>query len=177
MQNFDIELRGVRVSDECRLGEITTFADVARCLRAMRSDVAWIAAGAAAGAYEAALRYVTTRIQFGRPIASFQLVQEKLAHMLSNVTCALTLTAALTARQSAGIWRDEDSALAKLTTARLYRETSALAREVCGGNGIILDNGVARFQADAEAVYSYEGTHEINSLIVGRAITGKGAFR
>jgi len=177
MQNADIELANVRVPESARLQNINSFADVAGCLRNMRSDVAWIAAGGAAGAYEAAVRYVLERQQFGKPLAAFQLIQEKLAHMLSNVTAALAMVVRLTQQQEAGIYRDENSAMAKMFTARMFRETAALAREVCGGNGILLDHDVARFHADAEAVYSYEGTHEINALIVGRSITGLGAFR
>ncbi|WP_272927695.1 acyl-CoA dehydrogenase family protein, partial [Pseudarthrobacter sp. ATCC 49987] len=153
-----------------------SFRDVAAMLRAMRSDVAWIATGIAAGAFEAALRYVTERRQFGRTLGSFQLVQEKLARMLGNVTSALSLVVRLTEQQSKGIYRDQDSALAKMQTSLLMRETVALAREVVGGNGITLETDVARFHADAEAVYSYEGTHEINALIVGRALTGESAF-
>ena len=177
MQNADIRLEGVRVPDSARLANIGSFRDVAACLRNMRSDVAWIAAGAAAGAFRAALRYVREREQFGAPLASFQLVQEKLARMAANVAAALGVVVGLTAQQSRGDYRDENSALAKLHTSLLLRETAALAREVCGGNGITLDSGVARFFADAEAVYSYEGTHEINALIVGRSLTGIGAFR
>ena len=177
MQNADIELSDVRVPDSARLARINSFADVAACLRNMRSDVAWIATGAAAGAYEAALKYVSERKQFGKPLASFQLIQEKLAHMLSNVTACLGVVVRLTEQQDQGLYKDESSAMAKMFTARMLRETVALAREVCGGNGIVLDYDVARFHADAEAIYSYEGTHEINALIVGRALTGIGAFR
>lgn len=177
MQNADIELDEVWVPDSARLVKINSFADVAACLRNMRSDVAWIATGAMAGAYEAALKYTTERTQFGKPLAGFQLIQEKLAHMLSNVTASLALVTRLTQQQEAGIDKDENSALAKMFTARMLRETAALAREVCGGNGILLDTDVARFHADAEAIYSYEGTHEINSLIVARAATGISAFR
>lgn len=176
MQNYDITLDEVRVDDAWRLGRIASFADVADCLRQMRSDVAWIATGAAAGAYEAALRYTLAREQFGQPIAGFQLIQERLARMLGLVTSSLSLVVRLTERQAQGVYRDEDSALAKAVTSAQLRETVALAREVCGGNGITLDTDVARFHADAEAVYSYEGTYDINSLIVGRAVTGIGAF-
>ncbi|MCT2006391.1 acyl-CoA dehydrogenase family protein [Micrococcus lylae] len=176
MQNAHIEYRGVRVPATARLERIDSFKDVARCLRAMRSDVAWMATGATAGAYEAALRYVRQREQFGRPLAGFQLIQEKLALMLGNLTSSLGLMVQLTEQEETGVYRDENSALAKMVTARRLRETVALAREVCGGNGITLDTDVARFHADAEAVYSYEGTHEINALIVGRAVTGVGAF-
>jgi glutaryl-CoA dehydrogenase len=176
MQNADIELVDVRVPDSARLRNINSFADVARCLRSMRSDVAWIATGAAAGAYEAALRYVLERRQFGRPVAGFQLVQEKLATMLANVTACLGMVVRLTQQQAEGVYKDENSAMAKMFTARMLRETAALAREVVGGNGILLETDVARFHADAEAIYSYEGTDEINALVVGRAITGLSAF-
>lgn len=177
MQNADIELSGVWVSASARLEKINSFADVAACLRNMRSDVAWIATGVCFGAYESARDYVAKRSQFGKPLGSFQLVQEKLANMLSNATASLAMVVRLTQQQEAGIYRDENSAMAKMFTARMLRETAALAREVCGGNGILLENSVARHHADAEAIYSYEGTHEINSLIIGRAITGVSAFR
>lgn len=176
MQNAHITLEGVRVPESMRLHNVDSFRDVAAMLRAMRSDVAWIATGIAAGAFEAALRYVMERRQFGRPLASFQLVQEKLARMLGNVTSALSLVVRLTEQQAKGVYRDQDSALAKMQTSLLMRETVALAREVVGGNGITLETDVARFHADAEAVYSYEGTHEINALIIGRALTGESAF-
>lgn len=176
MQNAHITLDGVRVPESQRLGNVNSFKDVAAMLRVMRSDVAWIATGIQAGAFEAALKYVKERAQFGRPIGQFQLVQEKLARMLGNLTASLTMVAQLAEQQDAGIYRDEDSALAKMWTALHMRETVALAREVCGGNGITLATDVARFHADAEAVYSYEGTHEINALVVGRSLTGKSAF-
>lgn len=176
MQNAHIDYQDVRVPEAARLQQINSFQDVARCLRRMRSDVAWMAVGAQAGAYEAAARYVREREQFGKPIGGFQLVQEKLALMLGNLTASLGMVVQLTEQQSQGVYRDENSALAKMYTSLRLRETVALAREVCGGNGITLDTDVARFHADAEAIYSYEGTHEINALIVGRAITGLGAF-
>jgi glutaryl-CoA dehydrogenase len=176
MQNFDIDLVNVEVSESDRLQNINSFKDVAGLLRNMRSDVAWIATGLQAGAYEAAVRYVAKRQQFGKPIASFQLVQEKLAIILANVTASLALVARLTQQQDEGIYNDESSALAKMFCALRARETVALAREVVGGNGITLETDVARFFADAEAVYSYEGTHEICALVVARGITGIGAF-
>lgn len=176
MQNAHITLTGVRVPEAMRLQNVNSFRDVAAMLRAMRSDVAWIATGIAAGAFEAALAYVNERRQFGRSLGSFQLVQEKLARMLGNVTAALSLVVRLTEQQAKGIYRDQDSALAKMQTSLFMRDTVALAREVVGGNGITLATDVARFHADAEAVYSYEGTHEINALIIGRALTGESAF-
>jgi glutaryl-CoA dehydrogenase len=177
VQNSDIDLVGVRVPESARLARVNTFADVARMLGAMRADVAWIAVGAQAGAFEAAVAYVREREQFGRPIGAFQLVQHKLAAMLANLTASLALVVRLTQRKAAGEVSDEDSALAKLFTAARLRETVALGREVAGGNGILLEHGLARFFADAEAVYSYEGTHDINTLIVGPGITGQSAFR
>ncbi|MCX8454294.1 acyl-CoA dehydrogenase family protein [Paenarthrobacter ureafaciens] len=176
MQNAHITLDSVRVPESMRLNRVDSFKDVAAMLRAMRSDVAWIATGIQAGAFEAALAYVRERQQFGRSLGSFQLVQEKLARMLGNTTASLSLVTRLTEQQAKGIYRDQDSALAKMQTSLMMRETVALAREVVGGNGITLAADVARFHADAEAVYSYEGTHEINALIVGRALTGESAF-
>lgn len=176
MQNADISLENVRVPEAQRLQNCNSFKDVAAMLRVMRSDVAWIATGIQAGAYEAALRYVCSREQFGKLLGSFQLVQEKLARMLGNVTASLSMVSDLAAKQDRGEYRDEDSALAKMWISLHMRETVALAREVVGGNGITLATDVARFHADAEAVYSYEGTHEINALVVGRSITGKSAF-
>lgn len=176
MQNAHITLDGVRVDESMRMHNCNSFKDVAAMLRQMRSDVSWIGAGIQAGACEAAVRYVSQRQQFGKPLGGFQLVQEKLARMLANVTSSLTMVAQLAKQQDAGIYRDADSALAKMQVSLLMRETVALAREVCGGNGITLETEVARFHADAEAVYSYEGTHEINALVVGRSITGVSAF-
>ncbi len=176
MQNAVITLDDVRVPETHRLQNVNSWRDVSQILRTMRSDVAWIAAGLQAGALEAAVRYVRTREQFGRPVGGFQLVQEKLARMLGSAVASLGMAVQLSQRQDAGDYSDTNSALAKMTTARLARETVALGREVLGGNGILLEHDVARFFADAEAVYSYEGTHEINSLIVGRALTGVAAF-
>ncbi|WP_448003143.1 acyl-CoA dehydrogenase family protein [Agromyces bauzanensis] len=176
MQNAVITLEGARVAEQWRMQNVNSWRDVAGILRTMRSDVAWIAAGLQTGALEAAVKYVRSREQFGRPIGGFQLVQEKLARMLGNAVSSLGMAVQLSARQDAGEWSDTNSALAKMQTSLMARETVALAREVLGGNGILLEHDVARFFADAEAVYSYEGTHEINALIVGRALTGASAF-
>jgi glutaryl-CoA dehydrogenase len=177
MQNADITLENVQVDDSTRLLNINSFADVAGLLRNMRSMVSWIACGVMAGAYEAAVKYTTERQQFGKPIASFQLIQEKLARMLANLTSGLAMTVRLTQQQQEGTFVDANSAMCKMQTSLLMRETVALAREVVGGNGIVVDYDVARFFADAEAIYSYEGTHEINALVVGRSITGVGSFK
>src|SRR6185437_9354944 len=134
MQNAVITLDGVRVPASARLENVNGWRDVAEILRTMRSDVAWIAAGLQAGALEAAVRYVREREQFGRPVGVFQLVQEKLARMLGNATASLGMAVQLSARQDAGHFSDENSALAKMQTSLLARQTVALGREVCGGN-------------------------------------------
>jgi glutaryl-CoA dehydrogenase len=176
VQNSDIYLDNVEVSEEFRLQRINSFADVAELLRSMRSGVAWFAVGVQAGAYEAALKYTTGREQFGRPIAGFQMIQDKLVGMLGNIIASMGMVVQLSQQQDAGIYRDQDSAMAKAWTCSRMRETVAAAREVVGGNGVLLDSDVARFFADAESIYTYEGTREINTLIVGRAITGLSAF-
>ncbi|WP_349897588.1 acyl-CoA dehydrogenase family protein [Parafrigoribacterium soli] len=174
--NSDIEIVDVSVPESHRLQKIESFADVSALFRTLRPDIGWIAAGAQAGAYEAALTYALERQQFGRPIAGFQLVQDKLVRMLGNITASLGMAVRLAERRQQGVERDEDSAMAKLWIADRLRETVALAREIVGGNGIVIDHDVARFFTDAEAIYTYEGTREMNTLIVGRAVTGLSAF-
>ncbi|MGI8393239.1 acyl-CoA dehydrogenase family protein [Leucobacter sp. W1038] len=176
MQNADFTLTNVRVSDSARLQRINSWRDVSEIMGTLRADVAWIAAGLQAGALEAAIRYVREREQFGRKLAGFQLIQEKLARMAGNAVASLGMVIQISELQDRGIFSDANSSLAKMWVALRARETVALAREIVGGNGIVLDTDVARFFADAEAVYSYEGTHEITSLIVGRALTGASAF-
>lgn len=176
VQNADIVLEDVRVPEALRLQEIRSFRDVATVLRLTRCEVAWQAIGIAVGAYEAALAYAKERVQFGRPIASHQLIQDRLVRCLGNITSSIALCVRASQLQDQGVQRDEHSALAKAFATERMRETVALAREICGGNGIVLETGVARFFADAEAIYSYEGTREMNTLIVGRSITGHAAF-
>lgn len=176
VQNATITLDGVRVPEANRLQRANSFADTAEVLRLTRIGVAWQAAGCARGAYEHALAYAGQREQFGRPIASFQLVQDLLVRMLANVTSSACLCARLAQLQQQGLAEDQHSALAKAFCTVRMRETVGYARELLAGNGILLENHVGRFVADAEAIYSYEGTREINTLIVGRSITGQGAF-
>ncbi|WP_211357050.1 acyl-CoA dehydrogenase family protein [Nocardioides rubriscoriae] len=176
VQNAEIDLVDVFVPEADRLQEAHTFADTARVLRVTRMDVAWQAAGCARGAFEHALRYTKQREQFGRSIASFQMVQDLLVKMLSNVTASTAMNARASQLQDAGSLREEHASLCKAHSTVRMRETVGWAREVLGGNGILLEHHVGRFVADAEAIYSYEGTREINTLIVGRAITGESAF-
>ena len=176
VQNAEIHLRAVRVPEANRLGHASSFADTAKVLKVTRMGVAWAATGCARGAYEHALRYTGDREQFGKPIAGFQLLQDLLVKMLANVVASTAMCVRVSQLQDAGLLKDEHASLAKAFTTSRMRETVGWAREVLGGNGILLEHHVGRFVADAEAIYSYEGTREINTLIVGRAITGRSAF-
>jgi glutaryl-CoA dehydrogenase len=176
VQNALITLQDVRVPEENRLQEANSFKDTAKVLRTTRAGVAWSAVGCSRGAYEHALRYANSRTQFGKPIAGFQLVQDLLVRMLGNITASAALCMRLSQLQDAGRMTDEQASLAKAFSTVRMRETVGWARELMGGNGILLEHNVGRFVADAEAIYSYEGTREVNSLIVGRAITGVGAM-
>lgn len=176
VQNALITLKNCRVPEGDRLQHANTFKDTARVLRMTRAGVAWIAVGLSRGAYESALKYTKKREQFGRPIASFQLIQNHLVEMFSNLTAMQTLVYRLSEMQDEEILTDEHASLAKVYCTMRMRDIVSRAREVMGGNGILLEYDVARFVADAEAIYSYEGTKEINTMIVGRAITGYSAF-
>jgi glutaryl-CoA dehydrogenase len=176
VQNADIVLDGVRVPEANRLQRATSFRETAAVLRLTRAEVAWAAVGNSIGAYEAALTYAGEREQFGKTIDHHQLVQDLLAKSIGNITASIALCARVSAMLDEGIQRDEHASLAKAFATSRMRETVAWAREAMGGNGIVLDYDVARHFADAEAMYSYEGTREMNTLIVGRAITGKAAF-
>ena len=176
VQNGLITLNDCRIPEENRLQQDSTFRDTAKVLRMTRFLVGWEATGCQMGAYEHALKYTLQRMQFGKPIASFQLVQDLLARMLANVTscqCMVVRTAQLHAE---GKLTDAHAALSKAFATARMRETVAWARELVGGNGICLDYEVARYFADAEAFYSYEGTYQMQNLIVGKAVTGISAF-
>jgi glutaryl-CoA dehydrogenase len=172
----DIRLNGLRVPLGNRLAGSRTFADTNRVLTKSRQSIAWEGLGHAIGAYECALAYALRREQFGRPIAAFQLVQDKLSHMVSDITGMQLTCFRMAQLQDQGRLRLEHAALAKLQTASAARRVCAMARDILGGNGILLDHHVARHHADMEAVYTYEGTDTVQSLIVGRAITGHSAF-
>ncbi len=176
VQNALITLDNCRVSEANRLQNANSFRDTAAVLRMTRAGVAWQAVGCARGAFELSLKYAQEREQFGRPIGRFQLVQDLLVRMLGNITASQCMVLRLSQMQDAGIMRDEHASLAKAFCTVKMRETVGYARELLGGNGILLENQVGRFVADAEAIYSYEGTREMNTLIVGRAITGFSAF-
>lgn len=176
VQNGLITLTDCLIPESDRLPLANSFKDTAKVLQMTRAGVAWMAVGCARGAYENALDYTLKREQFGKPIASFQLIQNHLVEMLSNLTAMQTLAFRLSELQDEGRLKDEHASLAKVFCTLRTRDIVSRAREVMGGNGILLEYNVARFLADAEAIYSYEGTKEINSLIVGRSITGISAF-
>ena len=176
VQNADLVFEGCRVPAENKLAGGNSFKDVNRVLKLTRGGVAWNAVGCQMGAFEAALAYAKERVQFGRPIAGFQLIQDLLARMAGNVTASLGMAVRVAQLQEEGVFRDDHAALAKSFVTSRGRETVAWARELFGGNGILLDRDVIRYFNDAEALYSYEGTLEINNLIVGRALTGHSAF-
>jgi alkylation response protein AidB-like acyl-CoA dehydrogenase len=176
VQNGQITLKDVRVPEANRLQGGNSFRDTARVLRMTRYMVGWASTGIQMGAFEATLKYAQERLQFGKPIASFQMIQDLLAKMLANLTACQCLMLRLAQLDDEGRLDDHHAALAKAFCTAKSRETVAWGREVLGGNGIVADYNLARFFADAEALYSYEGTYQMQNLIVGKAITGHGAF-
>jgi glutaryl-CoA dehydrogenase len=176
VQNGLITLKDCRVPEANRLQGGNSFKDTARVLRMTRYAVGWLATGCQMGAYEHAVTYAQERLQFGKPIGAFQLIQDQLAKMLGNITASQCLMLRLAAMGDEGKLLDHHASLAKSFTTVRMRETVAWARELLGANGIVLDYNVARYFADAEALYSYEGTREMQNLIVGKAITGLSAF-
>jgi glutaryl-CoA dehydrogenase len=176
VQNALITLKDCKVSEERRLQNANTFKDTARVLKVTRAGVAWQAVGCARGAYEHTVDYTMKRKQFGRPIAGFQMTQDLLAQMLSQITAMQTMVTRLSQLQDNGVMTDEQASLAKVFCTVSCRQVTSMSRELLGANGILISYNVGRFLGDAEALYSYEGTKQINSLIVGRAITGISAF-
>ena len=172
----DIVLTDVHVPAENRLALSHNFKDTSSVLTATRSGVAWEAIGHAVAAYEIALSYAQERKQFGKALINFQIIQNKLSSMLANVTSMQLLCLRLSQLQAEGKMSAPMASLAKMNNARLAREVVADAREMLGGNGILLEYHIARHHADIEAVFTYEGTDTIQSLIVGREITGVQAF-
>jgi glutaryl-CoA dehydrogenase len=171
-----LRLDGVRLPLDARLEQARTFADTNRVLAKSRQSVAWEAVGHAVAAYEGALTYALHRHQFGRPLARFQLVQDKLSHMVTDITGMQLMCVRMAQLEQRGGCRIEHAAMAKMHCAATARRVCASARDILGGNGILLDHHVARHMADIEATYTYEGTDTVQSLLVGRAVTGMSAF-
>lgn len=171
-----ITLSDVRVSEADRLPYANSFKDTGRVLAGTRAGVAWAALGHATAAYEIAVGYCTQRRQFGKPLVAFQIVQERLVKMLAEV-CSMQLYCLRLARlQEEGALTDTIAAIAKMNNTSKARQVISEARDLLGGNGILLDFHVMRHLADMEALHTYEGTETIQTLIVGRDITGVGAF-
>ncbi|MDV8149401.1 acyl-CoA dehydrogenase family protein [Arthrobacter sp. B10-11] len=176
VQNADITLENVVVPDFFKLANANGFKDTNKVLKVTRLAVAWQAVGQQLAAFDVARRYAVERSQFGRPIASFQLVQNQLVQILGNAVSSMGMMVRLSQLEDAGEAKDEQSALAKAFTTARMRESVAIGRSLLGGNGIVTDFEMAKIFSDAEAIYSYEGTHEINTLVTGRAITGISAI-
>jgi glutaryl-CoA dehydrogenase len=172
----EITLSDVRVPEENRLPGAHTFKDAGRVLAGTRNTVAWAALGHATAAYEIASAYAAQRIQFGKPLVRFQIVQERLVKMLAEI-CSMQLYCLRLGRlMEEGRLTDTIAALAKMNNTRKARQVVAEARDLLGGNGILLDFHVVRHMADMEAIHTFEGTETIQTLIVGKDITGAGAF-
>lgn len=176
VQNADITLENVAVPEFFKLANADSFRDTNKVLKVTRLAVAWQAVGQQLAAFDVARRYAVERHQFGRPLASFQLVQSQLVQILGNAVSSMGMMVRLSQLEDAGQAKDEQSALAKAFTTARMRESVAMGRSLLGGNGIVTDFEMAKIFADAEAVYSYEGTHEVNTLVTGRAITGVSAI-
>lgn len=175
--NAEIRLNHVKVKEADRLQNITSFKDIAKILYSTRAGVAYMATGALAGTLRATLGYVKERQQFGKSISQYQLIQEKLAMIQGNLTHAMSMSAQLARMQENGEYDEVATSTAKMMNALRLRESVAMGRGITGGNGILAgEHDIARFFSDAEAIYTYEGTHEMNALVIGRALTGVSAF-
>ncbi|EGQ3512215.1 glutaryl-CoA dehydrogenase [Staphylococcus pseudintermedius] len=175
--NAEIRLNHVKVKEADHLQNITSFKDIAKILYSTRAGVAYMATGALAGTLRATLSYVKERQQFGKSISQYQLIQEKLAMIQGNLTHAMAMSAQLARMQENGEYDEVATSTAKMMNALRLRESVAMGRGITGGNGILAgEHDIARFFSDAEAIYTYEGTHEMNALVIGRALTGVSAF-
>lgn len=173
----ELVLDDVRLPDSARLPEATSLRGPLSCLNEARYGIVWGAAGAARACYEAALDYARTRIQFGRPIASFQLIQQRLAEMATKVNQATLLALHLGRLKDAGRLAPEHISMGKLANVNAALEVARTARQVMGANGITLEYPVIRHMNNLESVVTYEGTADVHALVIGGAITGIQAFR
>ena len=171
-----IRLHDVRVSADAVLPGAHSFKDTSTVLFATRSGVAWSALGHATACYEAALAYASAREQFGKPLARFQMVQQRLTEMLAQLTSMQLFCRRLADIEAAGQLRPTQASLAKFHNTRTARDVARTARDMLGGNGILLENRVIQHLVDIEAIHTYEGTESVQALLIGRDITGVGAF-
>ena len=171
-----ITLDDVRVPLDAVLPGARSFKDASTVLYATRSGVAWSALGHATACYEAALSYSLQRMQFGKPLAKFQMVQERLTQMLEELTAMQLYCRNLADLEASGGLRPTQASLAKYHNTRAARRVASTARDLLGGNGILLENVVMQHLADIEAIHTYEGTESVQALLIGRDITGMSAF-
>jgi glutaryl-CoA dehydrogenase len=176
VQNADIDFKDVQVAEADRFAGINSFEDTNELLRGSRIMVAWQGVGQQLAAFDVARQYAVERQQFGRPLAKFQLVQQQLVTMLGNAVASMGMMVRIAQLQEQGAAEMAQVALAKSYVSARMRETVAMGRSLLGGNGIVTDYRMAKIFADAEAIYTYEGSFEINTLIVGRAVTGVSAI-
>ncbi len=172
----DITLAGVRVPAENKLPGATSFRETGRVLATTRSTCAWMALGHATAAYDTALTYARQRKQFGKTLVHFQVVQQRLVRMLADLTGMQLYCMQIGRLAEAGKLSPTVAGLAKMNNTRKAREIIAEARDLLGGNGILLENHVMRHMADIEGIHTFEGTETMQTLIVGRDITGVSAF-
>ncbi|MHA2789276.1 acyl-CoA dehydrogenase family protein [Corynebacterium sp. S7] len=176
MQNADLSFNNVLIPEDNLIPGAASFKATNVYLRNSRAWVGWQGAGIQLAIFDAARSYALSRDQFGKKIANFQLIQEPLARIMGNLSASLSLMAQVARVQENGELQMAHSAMAKSTTTRLARESAAAGRGILGGNGILTQFEMSKLFNDAEILFTYEGTYEVNSLIVGRAITGKSAF-
>ncbi|MFW3385565.1 UNVERIFIED_CONTAM: acyl-CoA dehydrogenase family protein [Kocuria sp. CPCC 205274] len=177
IQQADIVIQDMRIPAENRLVECRSFADVSRVLQATRGGASWEAVGHAMAAFEIAADYAATRVQFGNPIAGYQLVQARLANMLSELTTMQLMCNRMAELADRGELTNAMASMVKMSTSQKGKWICNEARELLAGNGLLLENHVARHLTDMEVVSTYEGTDSIQALLVGRDITGISAFR
>ena len=172
----EIDLEDVRIPAENKLPGANTFKDCSKVLSGTRAACAWMALGHAVSGFDAALTYAKRRMQFGKPLGSFQIIQERLVKMLADVTAMQLYCVQIAKLEAAGKLPPTLAGLAKMHNTSKARGVLADARDLLGGNGILLDFHVIRHMVDIESIHTFEGTETIQTLIVGRDITGFGAF-
>ena len=173
----DIVIQDLRIPAENRLVECRSFADVSRVLQATRGGAAWEAVGHAMACFEIAADYASKRVQFGNPIAGYQLVQSRLANMLSELTAMQLMCNRMVELADKDALTNAMASMVKMATSQKGNWICNEARELLAGNGLLLEKHVARHLTDMEVVSTYEGTDSIQALLVGRDITGISAFR
>ena len=176
VQNADITLEDVRIPASNHLPGTASFKDTNVILEQSRAGLAWQSVGAQMAIFDVARRYALERQQFGRPLASFQLTQDHLVRIAANTTASTGIAHRMSQLRAQGTATMGQAAMAKLKTSQMARESAALGRQLMGGNGILADREMGKIFSDVEAIFTYEGTAEVNTLIVGRALTGVSAF-